>query len=64
MTWFRQNQQILDEEGEDRTKEKKELMEMRNKLKLAEADQKRLKDLEKSNKLLEDTLKAKNPNSV
>jgi hypothetical protein len=42
----------------------KELMTLREKVKKAEEDAKRARDLDKKCKLLEETIKAKNPNNI
>ena len=42
----------------------KELTTLREKVKKAEEDARRTRDLEKKCKLLEETIKAKNPNSI
>lgn len=42
----------------------KEFIQLKEKVKKAEEDSKRAKDLEKKCKLLEETIKSKNPNNI
>lgn len=64
MQWFRENQQLLDDSDKQRETEQRELVMLRNRVKQQEEDMKKLKDYEKKCKLLEETIKSKNPNSI
>lgn len=64
MKWFRENQKLLNE-GEDEQKSTfKEMNELQMQVQKAKEDKKRLVELEKKCKLLEETIKSKNPNSI
>ncbi|CDW77663.1 UNKNOWN [Stylonychia lemnae] len=62
--WFRQNQRLIAEDDSDRESLLQELTQLREKSKKLETDVKRTIDLEKKCKLLEETIKSKNPNSI
>jgi len=64
IVWFRENQKLL---GEDETNQKSTYQELNDlKLQVAKAkeDKKRMAELEKKCRLLEETMKSKNPNSI
>ena len=64
VTWFRENQKILGEQQQQIAFQNKTLTVLGGKMKQAEEDRTRTRDLEKKCKLLEETIKAKNPNSI
>jgi hypothetical protein len=64
VSWFRQNQKLLTEEDQQKSKMQEDLAFLRDKVKKLEEDNKKTKDLEKKCKLLEETIKSKNPNSI
>eukprot|EP00347_Sterkiella_histriomuscorum_P002106 403369452 len=64
ISWFRQNQRLIADEDKDRENLLMELTQLREKCKKLEIDVKRTIDLEKKCKLLEETIKSKNPNSI
>ena len=62
--WFRENQKILGEQQSQIALQNRTLKDLGGKLKQAEEDRAKARDLEKKCKLLEETIKAKNPNSM
>lgn len=64
LSWFRENQKLLNEGEEDQKSAQRELNELRIQSGRAKDDKKRISELEKKCRLLEETLKAKNPNSI
>lgn len=64
MSFFRQNQRLLSEEDESKEMQARELASLRDKAKKLEEEAKKARDWEKKCKLLEETIKAKNPNSI
>ena len=64
VAWFRDNQKILGEQQQVISSQNRELNQMKLLKKQAEEDRARARDLEKKCKLLEETIKARNPNSI
>ena len=64
ITWFRENQKLLSEDTQEQKSTFSELTDLKLQLAKAKEDKKRLVELEKKCRLLEDTVKAKNPNSI
>ena len=64
VSWFRENQKILGEQQQQITLQNRALKDFEGKMKQAEADRAKARELEKKCKLLEETIKAKNPNSI
>ena len=64
VSWFRENQKILGEQQQQITLQNRALKDFEAKMKQAEADRAKARELEKKCKLLEETIKAKNPNSI
>ena len=64
VSWFRENQKILGEQQQQITLQNRALKDFEAKMKQAEADRAKARELEKRCKLLEETIKAKNPNSI
>ena len=64
ITWFRQNQKLLKDDDDNQKTQYQELNEMKLKVQQAKEDKKRIVELEKKCRLLEETAKAKNPNSI
>lgn len=62
--WFRENQKILGEQQTQISTLTRELQKAAEVKKQAEEDRARARDLEKKCKLLEETIKARNPNSI
>ena len=64
ISWYRENQKLLGDTNEANTELRGKLNDALSKCKTAEEDRKRARDLEKTVKLLEETIKSKNPNSI
>ena len=64
ITWFRENQKILGEQQQQIALQHRTLSDLGGKMKQAEEDRSKARDLEKKCKLLEETIKARNPNSI
>ena len=64
ISWYRENQKLLGDTNEANTELRGKLNDALLKCKTAEEDRKRARDLEKTVKLLEETIKSKNPNSI
>ena len=64
VTWFRENQKILGEQQQQIALQNRTLKDLGGKMKQAEEDRAKARDLEKKCKLLEETIKARNPNSM
>ena len=64
VSWFRENQKLLGEQQQTIAKQNREIHTLKGLKKQAEEDRAKLRDLEKKCKLLEETIKARNPNSI
>jgi hypothetical protein len=62
--WFRENQKLLSDGQDEQKSTFKELNDLQLQVQKAKEDKKRLIELEKKCKLLEETIKSKNPNSI
>ena len=62
--WFRENQKIITEDSDQQTQNQKEISDLKNQLLKSKDDKKRLSELEKKCKLLEETLGSKDKNST
>ena len=64
ISWYRDNQKLLDEDSQSQRDMSKELTELRLKVQRSRDDKKTIANLEKKCKLLEETLNSKKPNSI
>ena len=64
ISWYRDNQKLLDEDSQSQKDMSKELTELRLKVQRSRDDKKTIANLEKKCKLLEETLNSKKPNSI
>lgn len=64
VAWFRENQKVLAEQEKTISMQKRELTNMKNIKLQAEEDRAKCRDWEKKCRLLEETIKARNPNSI
>lgn len=64
VAWFRDNQKILGEQQQTIASQNRELHQLKGLKKQAEEDRAKMRDMEKKCKLLEETIKARNPNSI
>lgn len=64
ISFFRQNQKLLSDQDQETQSQLKDLASLRLNLSKLESEVKKTRDLEKKCKLLEETLKAKTPNSI
>lgn len=64
VAWFRENQSLLTDQEQQIACQKNEIADLKQSLKKSEDERLKQKDLEKRCKLLEETIKAKNPNSI
>jgi len=64
VAWFRDNQKILGEQQQVISSQNRELHQLKGLKKQAEEDRAKVRDYEKKCKLLEETIKARNPNSI
>lgn len=64
ISWYRDNQKLLDEDSQSQKDMSKELTELRLKVQRSKDDKKTIANLEKKCKLLEETLNSKKPNSI
>lgn len=64
VSWFRENQKLLSEQQQTIAVQKRELHNLKGLKAQAEEDRAKYRDLEKKTKLLEETIKARNPNSL
>lgn len=62
--WYRENQKLLGDTNQTNNELRSKLSDALSKCKTAEEDRQRARDLEKTCKLLEETIKSKNPNSI
>ena len=62
--WFRSNQKMLSADETDQRDAFKKMQELQEKLDRGKDDRKRLRELEKKCKLLEESVKSKDPNSL
>lgn len=64
VVWFRENQKLLGEDEGNQKSTYKELNDLKLQVAKAKEDKKRMVELEKKCRLLEETMKSKNPNSI
>lgn len=64
VSFFRQNQRLLSEDDNARQTVTQDYQALKDKVRRLEEDARKAKDLEKKCRLLEETLKSKNPNSI
>lgn len=64
VVWFRENQKLLGEDEGNQKSTYKELNDLKMQVAKAKEDKKRMVELEKKCRLLEETMKSKNPNSI
>ena len=64
IVWYRENQKIISEQQAKLTTQGRDLQKLQLKMKDAEVEKAKAKEYEKKIVLLEETIKARNPNSI
>ena len=64
VNWFRENQKIIGEQQVTMAAQKREISSLTGVKKQADEDRSKVRDLENKCKLLQETIKARNPNSI
>jgi hypothetical protein len=64
LAWFRENQKLLNDGDDEQKSAQRELNDLKLQSQRARDDKKRIVELEKKCRLLEETAKSKNPNSI
>jgi hypothetical protein len=64
ISFFRQNQKLLTDKEQESQRQLKELVSLKDKVKKMEEEVRKARDTEKKCRMLEETIKARNPNSI